>query len=115
MCAFYALANGYLTGKYRSRADLAGSVRGDRVEAYLDGNGPRILAALDAVAAETGAIPAQVALAWTAAQPAVTAPLASARSLDHLEELLGSLTLELAPDQLARLDQASAAPSTSSQ
>ena len=105
MCAFYALANGYLTGKYRSRADLGKSVRGDRVEDYLEGNGPRILAALDAVAAETGATAAQVALAWTAAQPTVTAPLASARSLAQLEELLGSLALELKPHPLARLNE----------
>jgi aryl-alcohol dehydrogenase-like predicted oxidoreductase len=107
MAAFFALANGYLTGKYRSRADLSKSVRSDRVEEYLDGNGPRILAAMDEVAAELGATPPQVALAWTAAQPGVTAPLASATSLDQLEELLGSLELHLSADQLARLDLAS--------
>ena len=108
VATFYSLANGYLTGKYRSRADLSKSIRGDRVEPYLDGNGPRVLAAIDAVAAELGATPAQVALAWTAAQPGVTAPLASATSLGQLEELLVSLELELSADQLARLDQASA-------
>ena len=108
MCAFFALANGYLTGKYRSRADLGQSVRGDRVEEYIDGNGPRILAALDAVAAETRATPAQVALAWTAARPTVTAPLASARTPAQLEELLGTLTLSLTPAQRTRLDEASA-------
>ncbi|HEY0111838.1 MAG TPA: aldo/keto reductase [Allosphingosinicella sp.] len=108
MAAFFALANGYLTGKYRSRADLGKSVRSDRVEEYMDGSGPRVLAALDAVAAELGATPAQVALAWTAAQPNVTAPLASARNLDQLEELLGSLDLELSADQIAALTAASA-------
>ena len=108
MCAFFALANGYLTGKYRRPEDLGKSVRGDRVEEYVRGNGPRVLAALDAVGAETGATPAQVALAWTAAQPGVTAPLASARSLEQLEELLGSLELELTAEQIAVLNDASA-------
>jgi aryl-alcohol dehydrogenase-like predicted oxidoreductase len=109
MAAFFALANGYLTGKYRGRSDLGKSVRSDRVEEYMDGNGPRVLEALDAVAAEAGATPAQVALAWTAAQPTVTAPLASARNLEQLEELLGSLELELSAGQLAALDAASGA------
>ena len=108
MAAFFALANGYLTGKYRDRSDLGKSVRSDRVEEYMDGRGPAILAALDAVAAEAGATTAQVALAWVAAQPTVTAPLASARSLEQLEELLGSLKLELSTEQLALLDEASA-------
>jgi aryl-alcohol dehydrogenase-like predicted oxidoreductase len=108
MCAFFALANGYLTGKYRDAGDLGKSVRSDRVEEYMAGSGQRVLAALDAVAAETGATAAQVALAWTAAQPAVTAPLASARSLDQLEELLGSLELELSAPQIAALNEASA-------
>ena len=110
MAAFFALANGYLTGKYRSEADLGKSVRSDRDEEYMNGRGPEVLTALDAVAAETGATAAQVALAWTAAQPTVTAPLASARSLDQLEELLGSLELELTPAQLEALNAASAAP-----
>jgi aryl-alcohol dehydrogenase-like predicted oxidoreductase len=108
MCAFFALANGYLTGKYRAQADIAKSVRGDRVEDYIAGNGPRILAALDAVAGELGATPAQVALAWTAAQPTVTAPLASARTVEQLEQLLGSLALTLTPAHLATLEAASA-------
>jgi aryl-alcohol dehydrogenase-like predicted oxidoreductase len=107
VATFYSLANGYLTGKYRSREDLSKSIRGDRVEQYLNGRGPAVLAALDAVAGELAATPAQVALAWTAAQPAVTAPLASATSLEQVEELLGSLELDLSPDQLERLDTAS--------
>jgi hypothetical protein len=107
MCAFFALANGYLTGKYRGADDLGKSVRGDRVEQYVNGNGPRVLAALDRVAADCGATPAQVALAWTAAQAGVTAPLASARNLAQLEELLLSLELELAADQIAALTAAS--------
>ena len=107
MCAFFSLANGYLTGKYRSRGDLGKSVRSDRVEEYMAGNGPRVLAALDDVAAELGATPAQVALAWLAARPGVT-PLASARTPEQLEELLGSLTLTLTPAERAALDDASA-------
>lgn len=110
VATFYSLANGYLTGKYRSRADLAKSVRGDRVAPYLDGNGPRILAALDDIAAALDATPAQVALAWTAAQPGVTAPLASATSVKQVEELLGSLRLHLRAEQIGRLIEASAAP-----
>jgi aryl-alcohol dehydrogenase-like predicted oxidoreductase len=107
VATFYSLANGYLTGKYRSPADLAKSVRGDRVAPYLEGSGPRVLAAIDETAAELAATPAQVTLAWTAAQPGVTAPLASATSVEQLEELLGSLHLSLTSDQLDRLDRAS--------
>jgi len=108
VATFFSLANGYLTGKYRSREDLAKSVRADRVEEYLEGRGPRILAAMDEMATELGATVAQIALAWTAAQPGVTAPLASATSVEQMEELLGILELRLSPDQLARLDAASA-------
>ena len=105
--AFYGLANGYLTGKYRTRADLSKSIRGDRALPYMEGNGPKVLAALDEVAAEAGATPAQVALAWLAAQPSVT-PIASATKVEQVEELLGVLNLALSADQLARLSAASA-------
>jgi aryl-alcohol dehydrogenase-like predicted oxidoreductase len=108
MVAFYGLALGYLTGKYRSAADLAKSARGARVTEYMEGIGPRVLAALDEVAAEAAATPAQVALAWLAAQPGVTAPIASATSVEQLDELLGVLTLKLTPGQLEQLDAASA-------
>ena len=108
MVAFYGLALGYLTGKYRSEPDLGKSVRGDRVTGYMEGNGPRVLAALDEVAGETGATPAQASLAWLAAQPGVTAPIASATSVEQLDELLGVLTLKLTQAQLERLDAASA-------
>jgi hypothetical protein len=104
---YYGLASGYLTGKYRSEADYGQSVRGDRMAKYVEGRGPAVLAALDEVAAETGATPAQIALAWLAAQPAVAAPIASARTAEQVEELIGSMTLELAPAQLQRLDEAS--------
>jgi aryl-alcohol dehydrogenase-like predicted oxidoreductase len=103
---YYGLANGFLTGKYRSAADKGKSVRGGRMDAYLNERGLSILAALDEVAAEAGATPAQVALAWLAAQPGVTAPIASATRVEQLEELLGVLTLELSPEQLERLSAA---------
>jgi aryl-alcohol dehydrogenase-like predicted oxidoreductase len=105
---FYGLASGYLTGKYRSESDYGKSVRGDRMAKYVEGRGPAILAALDEIAAETGATQAQIALAWIAAQPAVAAPIASARTLDQLEELIGAMTLELTPAHLERLDEVSA-------
>ncbi|MEO7364837.1 MAG: aldo/keto reductase, partial [Sphingomicrobium sp.] len=80
---FYSLANGFLTGKYRSADDLGKSVRGMRNAEYLEGRGMRVLAALDDVAAETKAALASVALAWTMAQPGITAPIASATSVDQ--------------------------------
>jgi aryl-alcohol dehydrogenase-like predicted oxidoreductase len=104
---YYGLANGFLTGKYRSEADYAKSVRGSRMAAYFAAGGAEVLAALDAVAAEAKATPAQVALAWLAAQPAITAPIASATSAAQVKELLGVLTLELTAAQLASLDAAS--------
>ncbi len=108
---FYSLANGFLTGKYRSRDDLGKSARGLRVAEYLEGRGLRVLAALDEVAAETGAALATVALAWTMARPGITAPIASATGIDQVRELLASLTLELTAGQIERLDAASASPS----
>ncbi|HEX6741821.1 MAG TPA: aldo/keto reductase [Sphingomicrobium sp.] len=105
---YFSLANGFLTGKYRSKDDVSKSVRGGRTVKYLDGNGPRVLAALDSVAAETGAALATVALAWLMAQPAVTAPIASATSVAQLAELTAAMELTLTLDQLARLDSASA-------
>jgi aryl-alcohol dehydrogenase-like predicted oxidoreductase len=105
---FYSLANGFLTGKYRSKEDLDKSVRGLRNVAYLEGRGMRVLHALDDVAAETGAAPATVALAWTKTQPAITAPIASATSMPQLAELVAAFELDLTPDQIARLDAASA-------
>jgi aryl-alcohol dehydrogenase-like predicted oxidoreductase len=104
---FYGLASGYLTGKYRSVKDYGQSVRGDRMAKYVEGRGPAVLAALDEIAAESGATPAQIALAWVAAQTGVAAPIASARTLEQLEELLGAMILELSSGQLARLDEAS--------
>ena len=105
---FYSLANGFLTGKYRSREDLDKSVRGPRNIEYLEGKGLKVLEALDGVAAETGAALATVALAWTMTQPAITAPIASATSIPQLAELVAALELTLTPQQIARLDAASA-------
>ena len=105
---FYGIANGFLTGKYRTAEDLAKSTRGDRVAQYLEGRGMRVLAALDDIAVETGAALATIALAWTIAQPGIAGALASATSLDQLGELTAAMQLKLSADQIARLDQASA-------
>ncbi|HJU77113.1 MAG TPA: aldo/keto reductase [Sphingomicrobium sp.] len=105
---YFGLAYGFLTGKYRSQADVRESPRGDRAIRYLEGNGRRVLAALDEIAGETGAALATISLAWLMAQPAVTAPIASATSLDQLEELTAAMQLNLTLDQIARLNAASA-------
>jgi aryl-alcohol dehydrogenase-like predicted oxidoreductase len=105
---FYALASGFLTGKYRSKADMAGQTRGPRVEKYLDDRGFRILAALDAVAARHRAKPGQVALAWLLARPGLTAPIASATTPGQLKELTAAVELKLDRDDVAELDKASA-------
>jgi len=106
---FYGLANGFLTGKYRSPADYAKSAaRGPRMAAYFEGKGTPVLAALDKVTSETGATLAQIALAWLRSQPAITAPIASATSVAQLEELLGSMELELSTAQLDALTDAGA-------
>lgn len=106
---YYGLASGFLTGKYRSTADFGQSVRGDRMGKYLNSRGLGVLGTLDEIAVETGATQAQIALAWLSAQPGVAAPIASARTLEQLEELIGAMELELSDDQLARLDAASRA------
>nr|WP_277622544.1 aldo/keto reductase [Sphingomonas telluris] len=105
---FYGLANGFLTGKYRSKEDLGKSVRGQRIVEYLEGKGQAVLDALDGIAAETGAPLAAIALAWTNAQPGITATLASATSVEQLHEQIASLNLKLSAEQIARLDEASA-------
>lgn len=103
---FYGLAAGFLTGKYRSEADLEGKARGRTVKGYLNDKGLRILAALDQAAEATGGTPAQVALAWIVAHPAITAPIASATSVAQLEELLAGVRLTLPADVIAALDAA---------
>ena len=104
---FYGLANGFLTGKYRSKEDLDKSPRGLRNVEYLEGRGMRVLAALDRIAAETGAALASITLAWTIAQPGITTALASATSVDQLKELTAAMSLSLSPQQLSLLDEAS--------
>lgn len=105
---FYSVANGFLTGKYRSKEDLGKSVRGTRSEAYLEGRGMRVLAALDEIAKDTGAALATISLAWLMAQPTVVAPIASATSVEQLLELTAAMDFKLTPEQLSRLDEASA-------
>jgi len=92
---YYGLAAGFLTGKYRSEADLEGRSRGRTVKQYLDDRGRKILAALDEAAQAMGASQAQVALAWIMVHPAITAPLASATSVEQLDELMGAARLTL--------------------
>ena len=103
---YFGLASGFLTGKYRSEKDLAGSSRAYRVKEMLNERGFRILAALDAVAADYAATPAQIALGWLRAH-GVTAPIASATSASQLEELLAFGQIELDAAAVARLDAAS--------
>ena len=105
---YYGLASGYLTGKYRTEADKAKSARGGRMDKYMQGKGPAVLAALDAVGARHDASPAQVALAWIMAKPAIAAPIASATSVAQLTELMGALRLKLTAEDVAALDAASA-------
>jgi aryl-alcohol dehydrogenase-like predicted oxidoreductase len=105
---YYGLAAGFLTGKYRSAADADKSkARGERVKRYANPRGFAILDALDDVAAHHRATPAQVALAWLIAQPAVTAPIASATSLKQLEDIMKAPRVALTQDDLKTLNAAS--------
>jgi aryl-alcohol dehydrogenase-like predicted oxidoreductase len=103
---FYGLASGFLTGKYRSAADWQGSPRGHALNAAAKAGGWQVLAVMDAIARETGASLAQIALAWLNSRPGIAAPLASATSPAQLAELVAGATLELTPDQLDRLTRA---------
>ena len=106
---FYALASGFLTGKYRTAADAGKSPRGDTTTAkYLNGRGLKILGGLDEVAQRIGTTPARVAIAWNMAQPGITAPIASATSLAQLDELVQAARLILDEQALKLLNQASA-------
>ncbi|MFN3508868.1 MAG: aldo/keto reductase [Allorhizobium sp.] len=106
--SYYALAAGFLTGKYRSKADTEGTARSYRVGDYLNTRGLAILGALDQVAAETGTSPATVAIAWVAAKSGITAPIASATSLRQLESLIAAGKLTLTEAQMEALNQAGA-------
>ena len=106
--SFKALANGFLSGKYRSEEDLRSSSRPGANRKYMDARGFRILHALDQVASDTGARPAQIAIAWLIAQPLVTAPIAGANSVEQIDELIAAARLQLDANALALLDAASA-------
>jgi aryl-alcohol dehydrogenase-like predicted oxidoreductase len=103
---FYGLASGFLTGKYRSEADFGKSPRGQGMAKYLNPRGLTILAALDEVSAELGATDAQVALAWLMTK--ITAPIASATSVEQLKDIVGAARLSLSAEAVAKLDAASA-------
>ncbi len=105
---YYGLASGFLTGKYRSEADFGKSVRGGRMATYLNERGKRILSALDAVAARRDATPAQIALAWLMARPGLTAPIASATSVEQLQDITRAASLRVDSADIAELDMASA-------
>jgi aryl-alcohol dehydrogenase-like predicted oxidoreductase len=105
---YYSLASGFLSGKYRSEADLSKSARGQGVKKCLNTRGFRILDALDRVAAAHQATPASVALAWLIARPSVTAPIVSATNLAQLDELVRAATLSLDGNAVALLNEASA-------
>jgi aryl-alcohol dehydrogenase-like predicted oxidoreductase len=105
---YYSLANGFLTGKYRRKEDLDKSPRGLRNAAYLEGKGMRVLEAMDEIAGDSGAALGTIALAWLMAQPAVTAAIASATSVEQLADLTAAMHLKLSAEQIARLNAASA-------
>ena len=106
--SYFSLASGFLTGKVRSEKDLAGSARAQRVGKYLNDRGFRILEALDRVAQERESYPPTVALAWLMARPGITAPIASATSLEQLEQLIKAPDLTLDQSEIESLNQASA-------
>jgi aryl-alcohol dehydrogenase-like predicted oxidoreductase len=103
---YYSLASGFLSGKYRSKADLAKSARGEGIARYLTPRGERILGALDSVAQRRGAQPAEVALAWLIARPGVTAPIASATTVEQVDSLIRATQIALDADDLRLLESA---------
>lgn len=104
---YYSLASGFLTGKYRSDQDLGKSARGQGMGKYLNERGLRILSALDEVAAQKRATPAQVSLAWLMARPGITAPIASATNAEQLGELVAATRLQLDESSIEHLNDAS--------
>src|SRR4051794_19680373 len=103
---YYALASGFLTGKYRNGAG-GDSPRAEKASSYLDERGRAVLEALDEAAAAHGVEPAAIAVAWLLAKPGVTAPIASARTPEQLAAVLPAVGLQLTADQITRLDEAS--------
>jgi aryl-alcohol dehydrogenase-like predicted oxidoreductase len=106
--SYYALAAGFLTGKYRKAEDAEGKTRGNRMPDYINDRGLKLLAALDQVAAETGESLAAISIAWVAARPGITAPIASATSLKQLEAIITAGKLNLTDAQMALLNEAGA-------
>jgi len=104
---YYALASGFLTGKYRSEADLNKSQRGGGMKSFLNDRGQQILTALDQVAEQYNATPASVALAWLIARPSITAPIASVTSLEQLKDFTKATSISLQTEDIALLDEAS--------
>ncbi len=104
---YYSLASGFLTGKYRSMVDLGQSQRGQGIKKYLNDRGFRILNALDDVAEQYSATPAQVSLAWLMAQPGITAPIASATSVEQLHDIAKAADLKLDTSAIEKLTEAS--------
>lgn len=104
---YWSLAAGFLTGKYRSEADLQKSVRGQGVKKYLNEKGLTILAALDEVSQKHNTKPAAIALAWLLAQPTISAPIVSATSIKQLEILISAVSLQLDKEDLLKLNIAS--------
>jgi aryl-alcohol dehydrogenase-like predicted oxidoreductase len=105
---YFSLASGFLTGKYRTEADMEGSSRAGMVKRYFNDRGLRVLSTLDEVAKKHGATPGQVALAWLMARPVQTIPIASATSQKQLDELVKSMELKLDRESLEKLDSVSA-------
>ncbi len=105
---YFSLAAGFLTGKYRSEADVEGKARGNMVKKYLNDRGFRILAALDRVAQRYSSTLGKVSLAWMLARPSITAPIASATSLDQLNDLIDATKLKLDDSSMQELNEASA-------
>jgi len=104
---YYALAAGFLTGKYRDVKDAAGA-RGGAVRGYCNEKGFGVLKALDRAVARLGGTPAQVALAWVMTRPGIAAPIASGTSVGQLDDLVAAVGLRLDAETLADLDAASA-------
>ena len=104
--SYFSLASGFLTGKYRSREELEGAARAAFLEGFFDARGMQLLDVLRKVSADVGATPAQVSLAWLMARPGVTAPIASATSLEQLDDILAAADVTLPRDALEALDRA---------
>jgi aryl-alcohol dehydrogenase-like predicted oxidoreductase len=105
---YYALARGFLSGKYRSPSDAGKSPRGEKaIATYLNPRGYAILKVLDELAAKLKSTPAQISLAWLIARPGITAPIASATKMEHLQDMMKAVNVNLEPEHIKKLDEAS--------